>query len=94
MYENIVGGIVSGIVLWILQGLVREEGFTSTKVILRVVISTILGFFIGGTISAIIERYTQNEIALKSFEAFGLIFIGILISWYILSTFGWLKTLK
>jgi len=92
MYENIVGGIVSGIVLWILQGLLREEGFTSAKVILRVILSTVIGFFIGGVMSAIIESYTHKEIAIKSFEAFGLILVGILIAWYVFSSFSWLKS--
>lgn len=94
MYENIVGGLVSGIVLWLLKKLWQEEGFSSAKLILRIIFSAIFGFFIAGTTSALISSYTHEQINLKSFEAIGLLILGIAFSWYILSNFGWLKSLK
>ncbi len=64
------------------------------KTTLRIIISPILGFFVGGIFSKIIQIYTDKKIILASFEAIALISLGTIIVWLILSTFGVLKSTR
>jgi len=97
MINDILVNLLSSLIIAIFLELWRKSRKLKLKanfwkVLGRIILSPILGLFLGGIVAKIIKSYTGQEIPLESFLAIALISIGTLIVWFILSNFGFLKS--